>query len=184
MSDGQDQAEESPSPIDFESLVLDRHPFNTSGGFCDVYKAEHPQWGFLALKRPKGMGDPGSANYRHLLQEAALWKAARHPNVLRFFGAWEANNTVYLVSPFLDNGTVMQYLAAHPDADRTKFILDIARGLSYLHDLDIVHGDIKGNNILISTALDAVDAVVADFGLAKLADSSTVPSLKGAGSLR
>lgn len=44
-----------------------------------------------------------------------------------------------------------------------------------------MHGDIKGSNILVSPT---VDALVADFGLAKLADSSTVPSLKGAGSLR
>ncbi|KAG8913526.1 hypothetical protein FRC00_002217 [Tulasnella sp. 408] len=119
--------------------------------------------------------------FQHLLHEAALWKAARHPNVLRFLGTWEANDTVYLVSRFLDNGTVMQYLDAHPNADRTKFILDIARGLAYLHELDIVHGDIKGTNILISPT---VDALVADFGLAKIADSSTLPSLKGAGSLR
>ncbi|KAG9017646.1 hypothetical protein FRB90_000383 [Tulasnella sp. 427] len=184
---------------DFESLVLERNPFNINGGFGDVYKAQHPQWGFLALKRPRGMGDPGSPNYRHLLHEAALWKAARHPNVLRFLGTWEANNTVYLISTFLDNGTVMQYLIAHPNADRTKFvgaysrtdvawltnadlqILDVAKGLAYLHEIDIVHGDIKGGNILISAS---VDAVLADFGLAKLADTSTTTLLKGAGSLR
>lgn len=62
MSDSQDQAEEAP--IDFDSLVLDRHPFNTSGGYGDIYKAPHPQWGFLALKRPRGTGEPGSPSYR------------------------------------------------------------------------------------------------------------------------
>lgn len=51
-----------------------------------------------------------------------LWETARHPNVLRFLGIWEANDTVYLVSFFLDNGTVMKYLGAHPDADRPKFV--------------------------------------------------------------
>lgn len=179
MSDSQDQAEEAP--IDFDSLVLDRHPFNTSGGYGDIYKAPHPQWGFLALKRPRGTGEPGSPSYRHLLKEAALWKAARHPNVLQFLGAWEANNTVYLVSPFLDNGTVVQYFVDHPNADRTKFILDIARGLSYLHVHNIVHGDIKGNNILVTPD---VDAVLADFGLAKVAETSTASSQKGTGSSR
>lgn len=44
-----------------------------------------------------------------------------------------------------------------------------------------MHGDIKGTNILISPT---VDALVADFGLAKLSDTSTAPSLKGAGSNR
>ncbi|KAG8948953.1 hypothetical protein FRC04_009154 [Tulasnella sp. 424] len=178
MSDSQDQAEEALSLIDFGSLGF---PFNTTGGYGDIYKAPHPQWGFLALKRPRGMGEPDSPSYRHLLKEADLWKAARHPNVLQFLGAWEANNTVYLVSPFLDNGTIMQYLVKHPNVDRTKFILDIARGLSYLHDHNIVHGDIKGNNILITPD---VDAVLADFGLAKVAETSTASSQKGTGSSR
>lgn len=170
-----------PPVVNLNSLVLESTPPNIEGGFGDVYRAQHPEWGVFALKKPRGLGDPDSSGYKHLLHEAAMWKNARHPNVLLFIGVWEANNTIYLVSPWLDGGTVMAYLNTHSDADRTKFILDIAKGLSYLHKKGIVHGDIKGNNILISPTLDAL---VADFGLAKLVDNSTAKSLKGAGSVR
>lgn len=60
-------------------------------------------------------------------------------------------------------------------------ILDIAKGLTYLHEIGIVHGDIKGTNVLISPT---VDALVADFGLDTLADSSTITSPIDSGSLR
>lgn len=133
-----------PSEVYLSSLELEPTPPNTAGGFGDIYRGRHPKWGVFALKSPRGLGAPGTDGYRvrvfmglhcrelvaslinplfqHLLAEAAIWKSASHNNVLRFLGVWEANNTVYLVSPWLDSGTVMQYLGAHPNADRTKFV--------------------------------------------------------------
>lgn len=78
-----------------------------------------------------------SSMFQHLLHEAALRKAARHPNVLQFLGTWEANETVYLVSPFLDNGTVMQYLTVHPNADRTKFVNAIVSRLRIITNINL-----------------------------------------------
>ncbi|KAG8973426.1 hypothetical protein FRC05_008817 [Tulasnella sp. 425] len=62
-------------------------------------------------------------------------------------------------------------------------IRDVAKGLNYLHQRGIVHGDIKGSNLLVSSSTP-VEGVVADFGLAKLVDTHTASSLQGAGSLR
>lgn len=54
-------------------------------------------------------------------------------------------------------------------------------GLDYLHRCGIIHGDIKGGNMLVSPSLRAA---VADFGLAKLVDTQTVSSQRGLGTTR
>ncbi|KAG8901888.1 hypothetical protein FRC01_009721, partial [Tulasnella sp. 417] len=62
-------------------------------------------------------------------------------------------------------------------------VRDLARGLNYLHQRGIVHGDIKGTNVLVSSSVP-VEGIVADFGLAKLVDTQTITSQQGAGTPR
>ncbi|KAE9408334.1 kinase-like protein, partial [Gymnopus androsaceus JB14] len=95
-------------------------------------------------------------------QEALVWSQLEHPNVLPFLGT---NMDLFpesycLVSPWCSHGNVMVYLSTHPEADK----MGIAR-LEYLHSRNppIVHGDLKGGNILVS---DLGQCRLADFGLA------------------
>lgn len=53
--------------------------------------------------------------------------------------------------------------------------------MAYLHRSGVIHGDIKGTNILVS---ETVHALLCDFGLTKFATSNTSTALKSAGSLR
>lgn len=57
----------------------------------------------------------------------------------------------------------------------------MADGINYLHDNGVVHGDIKGSNILIG---DGIHSLVHDFGLAKLMPAHTSTLMKGVGTLR
>ncbi|KAG8684505.1 hypothetical protein FRC09_015347, partial [Ceratobasidium sp. 395] len=67
----------------------------------------------------------------------------------------------------------------HPDADRRGIISDALHGLCYLHELYILHGDLKGTNILIKD--DGV-ACLADLGLSRTSHEPTTNSLRGSGS--
>ncbi|KAG8942685.1 hypothetical protein FRC03_002935 [Tulasnella sp. 419] len=74
-----------------------------------------------------------------------------------------------MLSPWYLGGNVVQYLQSHPLIERFPLILDAARGLSYLHALPLVHGDIKGENMLV----DAHGSVsLCDFGMAKFIDDA------------
>ncbi|KAG8955825.1 hypothetical protein FRC00_005212 [Tulasnella sp. 408] len=176
-----DPNEPIDSVYDFSAVALDRKRVITSGGFADVHVVSHPQFGPLALKRPRAQCAPGSQEFRHLEKEAAIWRNLHHPNVLQFLGIHRDSEAIYLVSPFLPNGTVMDYISAHPSSGRAGFILDLAMGLEYLHRCGIVHGDIKGRNLLVSSS---INCVVADFGLAKAVDTQTVTSQRGQGTVR
>lgn len=54
-----------------------------------------------------------------------------------------------LVTPWIENGNVHRYMRKHPDHDKLSMILDISKGMEYLHGLNILHGDIRGANVLV-----------------------------------
>ncbi|KAF8186928.1 kinase-like domain-containing protein, partial [Mycena galopus ATCC 62051] len=116
------------------------------------------------------------ADMKYALQEfgreALIWRQLSHPNLLPFFGLHYLDSRLCLVSPWMANGHILQFLeTAPPDTDRVSLMLDVAMGLEYLHGKRIVHGDLKGMNILVTPSRRAC---VADFGLSTIADAMTL----------
>ncbi|KIO15553.1 hypothetical protein M407DRAFT_86980, partial [Tulasnella calospora MUT 4182] len=110
------------------------------------------------------------------MREAAAWRSLQHPHILKFFGTFKRNKHLYFVSPFIDNGTLVEYIVLHPD------LCETADALRYLHANGVVHGDIKGSNILID---DNVRCLLCDFGLSKVTQSRrTSTSMRGVGTFR
>ncbi|KAK0429745.1 kinase-like domain-containing protein [Armillaria borealis] len=144
----------------------------------------------VAVKQARVFASDNNINkvLRQVRREAIIWRQCDHPNVLPFYGIYRdsAPSTYCLVSPFMANGSLRQYMNKTDDPDRHNLALDITRGMNYLHALSIVHGDLKGDNILIT---DDCRAVIADFGISfvmgttTFATSSSSSSRKG-GTLR
>ncbi|KIO20538.1 hypothetical protein M407DRAFT_49006, partial [Tulasnella calospora MUT 4182] len=95
-------------------------------------------------------------------------------------GIYNNGKDVYLVSAFAENGSLPGFLQRRPGVDRRRLVIEIAEGLAYLHRCGIIHGDLKGNNVLIS---GEERVLLCDFGLAKHVTSCTLTTLKGVGSL-
>ncbi|KAG8898434.1 hypothetical protein FRB99_007439 [Tulasnella sp. 403] len=116
--------------------------------------------------------------------EAAVWQRLSHPNILPFIGIAEDNEPLlYLLSPWMENGSLTTYLKKYVEANRPQFLLQTASALVYLHENEIIHGDIKGSNILISSD-EEPRAMLCDFGLSRRVADPTLPGLKGAGTVR
>ncbi|KAJ7619319.1 kinase-like domain-containing protein [Roridomyces roridus] len=106
---------------------------------------------------------------QRLYREALRWKGLDHPNILPFIGLDTKTfpNSLCMVSPWMEHGTVLQHLNLYSRANVNKLLFEIAQGIQYLHSRNIVHGDLRGVNILIKR--DWVPCL-ADFGLSAFTD--------------
>uniref|UniRef100_A0A0D9X8C9 non-specific serine/threonine protein kinase n=1 Tax=Leersia perrieri TaxID=77586 RepID=A0A0D9X8C9_9ORYZ len=140
------------------------------GGFGDVYRGKLSDGSVVAVKRLKDPSASGEAQFR---TEVEMISLAVHRHLLRLVGFCAAGGERLLVYPFMPNGSVASRLRAKPPLDwqtRKRIAVGTARGLLYLHeqcDPKIIHRDVKAANVLLD---ECHEAVVGDFGLAKLLD--------------
>ncbi|KAG6826079.1 hypothetical protein H0H92_001187 [Tricholoma furcatifolium] len=128
-----------------------------SGGFANVSRGYH--WGNVVCVKSK----------QDTLNEAVLCGHLSHPNIVPFLGVCFKGITPLLVYQWMKHGDLPSYLMENPLASRVCLLHDAAQGVEYLHERSIVHGDIKGANIVVN---DSGRALICDFGLASILPSS------------
>ncbi|KAJ7443481.1 kinase-like domain-containing protein [Mycena galericulata] len=142
------------------------------GGFGDIFRACYGTQ-TVALKRMRYFtrGDELRRIRLKLCREALVWKDLHHPNILPFLGIDRDSfpSELCMVSPWMEHGIVLDYLKVHQHANVHKMLLEIVQGLEYLHSQNIVHGDLRGANILIT---ENSTACLADFGLSVFTDAT------------
>ncbi|KAG8895416.1 hypothetical protein FRB99_000605, partial [Tulasnella sp. 403] len=143
------------------------NPVNVSGNFCDVYRGNEDSIGRVALKRYRANGSGVTDDQRKWFdEETKHWRGLEHEHILPLFGiAKDANKTLYLVSPWMDYGSLWEHISNNPLCDRPRYLWEVSSALVYLHEKKLIHGDIKAQNILIS---GSDHAKLCDFGLSKL----------------
>lgn len=150
------------------------------GGMALVFRAYHPALDrHVAIKvLPDFYAEDD--NYRmRFQQEARSVARLKHPNVLEVFDFGYEQGVAYLVLELVEGGTLSDRLGAPMGLDEVVRILgQVAGALDYAHAQGVVHRDVKPSNILIHT--DGT-AVLADFGLAKLAGA--IGRLTGSGTV-
>jgi len=154
-----------------------------SGGFGKVFKGK---WNNTMVALKVLVIENGIApSPTSIHNEIEIWSTVQHPNVVQFLGANILDDKPFIVMPYFKNGNSRDYLQKHPDSDRLQILHGISLGLFHLHSHHIVHGDLKGLNVLID---DSPKAILCDFGLSRVkadATSRTVTGSEGglAGSL-
>ncbi|CAE6533310.1 unnamed protein product [Rhizoctonia solani] len=155
-----------------DAMRCTTNPF-AGGGFGDVYRGYLRNGLKVAIKCPRIFGGSPheERNTWAMAKEGYTWSKHKHPNILESCGIAEFRDRIALISPWMDNGTVMDYIVQHPNVDRPKLCAQVACGLAYLHSMETIHGDIKGANVLV--ALNGV-ARLTDFGSTILKHYSVV----------
>ncbi|TFY54870.1 hypothetical protein EVG20_g9534 [Dentipellis fragilis] len=104
------------------------------------------------------------------VKEAELWKTFSHPHIVPLLGASSASSNPpwFFVSPYYKNGNLVKFLkdlrTVH-EAIILRCMQEIATGMAYLHEHDILHGDLKAVNILVD---DSMGCVITDFGQSEM----------------
>lgn len=118
-------------------------------------------------------------------RELAIWMRLNHENVVPLLGiasGFGPDNSISMVSIWFTNGTLTSYLVRQRETlhhrQRLELLRDIAAGVQYLHESEVVHGDLSGNNILIN---GQGKACLTDFGLSTASGGFQGTSYFGAG---
>lgn len=165
--------------IPWYELVTTDSAWLGEGGFGSVSKARWLDSEVVVKKMLKADNQDADQKREMRLmfeREVEIWYGLSHPHIVRLFGACHVG-TPFFVCEYATQGTLVEYLSKHPTELWTK-LREAALGVQCLHSRGIVHGDLKGNNIVIGS--DG-KAKVTDFGLSGLAnDASTMGQVSGA----
>ncbi|EYB92058.1 hypothetical protein Y032_0198g1612 [Ancylostoma ceylanicum] len=137
-----------------------------SGSFGTVYRGEY--FGLVAVKK-LNVGEPTLQQLQAFKNEVAVLKKTRHLNVLLFMG-WVREPSLAIVTQWCEGSSLYKHI--HVVEPRVEFemstILDIFKqitlGMNYLHSKNIIHRDLKTNNIFLMDDMSTVK--IGDFGLA------------------
>ncbi|KAL1531857.1 non-specific serine/threonine protein kinase [Salvia divinorum] len=152
------------------------------GGFGTVYYGKLLDGREVAIKR---LYEQNCRRVEQFMNEIEILTSLRHPNLVCLYGCTSRRSReLLLVYEYVSNGTVADHLhgqkadaAPLPWPTRMRIAVEIAAALAYLHKLDIIHRDVKTDNILLD---ENYHVKVADFGLSRLFPNnashiSTVP---------
>ncbi|KAF9781372.1 kinase-like domain-containing protein [Thelephora terrestris] len=157
-----------------DKFDLSGEPYN-SGGFSNVWKVSKSGGITVAVKSLRiSESDDKIRIRKRFCKEVVMWKNLSHPNVLTLIGVPVTleEGRFSVASEWMVNGNIMDYVSAHA-GNHLKLLADAVEGLNYLHLTTIVHGDLKGANILI-TNTNPVSACLADFGFMTIVDDTSL----------
>ena len=147
------------------------------GGMGVVYKAQDMKLDrFVAIKFLPSNSSATLESKARFLQEAKATAALNHPNILSIYEIDEQGDSAFIVLEYIDGQNLKDYLAAVktgsgiPVKQAIEWTETIARGLKVAHDSNIIHRDIKSENIMLTKS---GQLKIMDFGLAKLRSQSS-----------
>ncbi|KAK1559718.1 hypothetical protein Q3G72_017581 [Acer saccharum] len=135
---------------------------------CIVWKAEHVLSGEVVAVKQIYLYKLNKHLKTCLDCELNFLSSVNHPNIIRLFNVFQAQNCMFLVIEFCPGGNLASYIRQHgrvPEHTARKFIQQLGAGLEILHSCHIIHRDLKPENILLSCLEGEVVLKIADFGL-------------------
>ena len=155
-----------------------------TGGMSDVYKAKcHKLNRYVAIKVMKSEFSEDKTFVSKFRAEAQSVAGFTHPNVVNVYDVGDENGIYYIVMELVEGITLKKYIEKRgklPFKEAVSIAIQFANGLDAAHKHHIVHRDIKPQNIIISKE---GKVKVTDFGIAKVASSSTINSSSTMGSV-
>lgn len=161
-------------------FVADRYEIlakTGAGGMSDVYKAkDHVLGRFVAIKVLKQEFAEDVNFVTKFRTEAQSAAGLEHPNIVNIYDVGSEEGFHYIVMEYVEGITLKTYIEKKRQLSYKEAIsiaIQVGRGIEAAHNKNIVHRDIKPQNIMISTE---GKVKVTDFGIARAATSNTIHS--------
>ncbi|KAJ6549829.1 kinase-like domain-containing protein, partial [Mycena capillaripes] len=106
---------------------------------------------------------------KRFIKEALILQLVQHPNILRFTSIVDQEFKICIITPWYANGHIMKYIASVENVPVKELMEQVADGMHFLCQYGIVHGDLKGSNVLIDST---GKAVIADLGMSFIQETN------------
>lgn len=131
----------------------------------------------VILKTPSVLYEDDTHYIEHFLHEEWAGKRIKDKNVLQVFGSDRAKSCIYYATEFIEGETLREWMDSHPKPyiREVRFIIEqIAKGLRAFHRMEMLHQDLKPENIMIDRS---GTVKIIDFGSVKIAGISEITPL-------
>tara|TARA_B100001287_G_C22644166_1_gene511756 strand:- start:151 stop:1377 length:1227 start_codon:yes stop_codon:yes gene_type:complete len=142
------------------------------GSFSDVFIGNHKLLHFNVAIKKLNLNKLKSFQ-KNFISEIKFIKDLCHPNIIKTFDHAQDKTFIYVALEYCENGTLHKFLNKRPLKEKhcRFYFSQIISALKYLHKINILHRDLKPQNIL----LDKFNNIkLTDFDFAKYADNNTV----------
>ncbi|KAI3447719.1 hypothetical protein Pfo_004384 [Paulownia fortunei] len=142
-----------------------------AGSFSTVWHARHRVHGTEVAIKEIVTARLNSKLQESLKSEIFILKRINHPNIIRLHDMIEESGKIYIVLEYCKGGDLSMYIQKRqgkiPEANAKHFMHQLAEGLKVLRENNLIHRDLKPQNLLLSTNDDNSVLKIADFGFAR-----------------
>ncbi|KAJ3130517.1 Map microtubule affinity-regulating kinase [Nowakowskiella sp. JEL0407] len=113
---------------------------------------------------------PDEYSLKNLHREVSVMRLLDHPNIIKLYEVIETKKELHLVLEYAAGGEVLDYIVAHgklKESEAKKFIRQIVSALEHCHAVNVVHRDLKAENLLLDSDMNIK---ISDFGLSNIFD--------------
>ncbi|KAL8140650.1 LOW QUALITY PROTEIN: hypothetical protein V2J09_006671 [Rumex salicifolius] len=141
-----------------------------SGSFSVVWHGRHRVHGTEVAIKEIAMDRLNKKLQESLKSEIFILKQINHPNIVKLHDIIEASGRIHLVLEYCRGGDLNMYIQRYkrvPEATAKHFMLQLAAGLKILRENNLIHRDLKPQNLLVSSNDENSVLKIADFGFAR-----------------
>ena len=154
-----------------------------SGASGMVLRAEYDSNPVCVKQLYSSLIDPD--DYAEFVHEASVLAELTHPQIVRFFGVAVDGERLFIVTELCEDGSLESFIRANQSislSHKITILLQISRGMDYVHSLGIIHRDLKISNVLVEHGRDSdgfAKIKICDFGVSTCTGKKTYSDLVG-----
>lgn len=140
------------------------------GAFGKVYRAfRRSDQMPVAIKEIRRSDEANQSEFeREIATLSELSSDGGHPNICRLFDCYRTADVNYVVMEIIDGGEILEHLirgGPYNEVTASKYVRELAEGLAYVHSHDIIHSDLKCENLMLSSWDESkAELKIVDFG--------------------
>lgn len=141
-----------------------------SGSFAVVWRSRHRNSGLEVAIKEIDKTQLSSKVRDNLMKEISILSTIHHPNIIQLFEAIQTNDRIYLVLEYCGGGDLSAYIQRYGRVSESvarHFMRQLAAGLQVLQEKNLIHRDLKPQNLLLATTSATPLMKIGDFGFAR-----------------